>query len=113
MAAEHYKDKYKECQRLQKQVLKLSDQQGVGSAEHQADFHVKKILFWIKLLYQDSVETFSFKGFMLIPKIVFVRLGAKENLSTRCSHGSCNRKSRHISSRSDVLTHMLTQRSWN
>uniref|UniRef100_A0A8C8A076 Tax1 (human T-cell leukemia virus type I) binding protein 1b n=1 Tax=Oryzias sinensis TaxID=183150 RepID=A0A8C8A076_9TELE len=31
MAAEHYKDKYKECQRLQKQVLKLSDQQGVGS----------------------------------------------------------------------------------
>uniref|UniRef100_A0A3P9IJW5 Tax1 binding protein 1 n=1 Tax=Oryzias latipes TaxID=8090 RepID=A0A3P9IJW5_ORYLA len=28
MAAEHYKDKYKECQRLQKQVLKLSDQQG-------------------------------------------------------------------------------------
>lgn len=37
MAAEHYKDKYKECQRLQKQVLKLSEQQGVGSAEHQAD----------------------------------------------------------------------------
>ncbi|XP_038125448.1 tax1-binding protein 1 homolog B [Cyprinodon tularosa] len=28
MAAEHYKEKYKECQRLQKQVLKLSDQQG-------------------------------------------------------------------------------------
>uniref|UniRef100_A0A3B3DVZ2 Tax1 (human T-cell leukemia virus type I) binding protein 1b n=1 Tax=Oryzias melastigma TaxID=30732 RepID=A0A3B3DVZ2_ORYME len=28
MAAEHYKDKYKECQRLQKQVLKLSEQQG-------------------------------------------------------------------------------------
>ncbi|MEQ2201538.1 hypothetical protein XENOCAPTIV_013922, partial [Xenoophorus captivus] len=31
MAAEHYKEKYKECQRLQKQVLKLSEQQGVGS----------------------------------------------------------------------------------
>ncbi|KAM9310103.1 tax1-binding protein 1 homolog B [Pholidichthys leucotaenia] len=28
MAAEHYKEKYKECQRLQKQVLKLSEQQG-------------------------------------------------------------------------------------
>ncbi|XP_037641010.1 tax1-binding protein 1 homolog B isoform X2 [Sebastes umbrosus] len=28
MAAEHYKEKYKECQRLQKQVLRLSDQQG-------------------------------------------------------------------------------------
>lgn len=32
MAAEHYKEKYKECQRLQKQVLRLSEQQGVGSA---------------------------------------------------------------------------------
>lgn len=30
MAAEHYKEKYKECQRLQKQVLRLSEQQGVG-----------------------------------------------------------------------------------
>uniref|UniRef100_I3J4A8 Tax1 (human T-cell leukemia virus type I) binding protein 1b n=1 Tax=Oreochromis niloticus TaxID=8128 RepID=I3J4A8_ORENI len=29
MAAEHYKEKYKECQRLQKQVLKLSEQQGL------------------------------------------------------------------------------------
>lgn len=29
MAAEHYKEKYKECQRLQKQVLRLSEQQGV------------------------------------------------------------------------------------
>ncbi|XP_034466085.1 tax1-binding protein 1 homolog B [Hippoglossus hippoglossus] len=28
MAAEHYKEKYKECQRLQKQVLKLSEQPG-------------------------------------------------------------------------------------
>ncbi|XP_075883442.1 tax1-binding protein 1 homolog B isoform X1 [Nelusetta ayraudi] len=28
MAAEHYKDKYKECQRLQKQMLRLSEQQG-------------------------------------------------------------------------------------
>ncbi|XP_039973640.1 tax1-binding protein 1 homolog B [Xiphias gladius] len=28
MAAEHYKEKYKECQRLQKQVLKLSEPQG-------------------------------------------------------------------------------------
>ncbi|XP_061809656.1 tax1-binding protein 1 homolog B isoform X1 [Nerophis lumbriciformis] len=28
MAAEHYKEKYKECTRLQKQVLKLSEQQG-------------------------------------------------------------------------------------
>ncbi|KAK2910333.1 tax1-binding protein 1 homolog B isoform X1 [Channa argus] len=28
MAAEHYKEKYKECQRLQKQVLKLSEHQG-------------------------------------------------------------------------------------
>ena len=35
MAAEHYKEKYKECQRLQKQVLKLSEQQGVGSTRHQ------------------------------------------------------------------------------
>uniref|UniRef100_A0A3P8V2Z7 Tax1 (human T-cell leukemia virus type I) binding protein 1b n=1 Tax=Cynoglossus semilaevis TaxID=244447 RepID=A0A3P8V2Z7_CYNSE len=30
MAAEHYKEKYKECQRLQKQVLKLSEQPGDG-----------------------------------------------------------------------------------
>ncbi|KAK2855043.1 hypothetical protein Q7C36_006912 [Tachysurus vachellii] len=29
MAAEHYKEKYKECQKLQKQVVKLSEQQGV------------------------------------------------------------------------------------
>uniref|UniRef100_A0A672TBY8 Tax1-binding protein 1 homolog B n=1 Tax=Sinocyclocheilus grahami TaxID=75366 RepID=A0A672TBY8_SINGR len=29
MAAEHYKDKYKECQKLQKQVVKLTEQQGV------------------------------------------------------------------------------------
>uniref|UniRef100_A0A668AE59 Tax1 (human T-cell leukemia virus type I) binding protein 1b n=1 Tax=Myripristis murdjan TaxID=586833 RepID=A0A668AE59_9TELE len=29
MAAEHYKEKYKECQRLQRQVAKLSEQQGV------------------------------------------------------------------------------------
>ncbi|XP_016337641.1 tax1-binding protein 1 homolog B-like isoform X4 [Sinocyclocheilus anshuiensis] len=29
MAAEHYKDKYKECQKLQKQVAKLTEQQGV------------------------------------------------------------------------------------
>ncbi|XP_059194932.1 tax1-binding protein 1 homolog B [Centropristis striata] len=28
MAAEHYKEKYKECQRLQKHVLRFSDQQG-------------------------------------------------------------------------------------
>ncbi|XP_028836810.1 tax1-binding protein 1 homolog B isoform X7 [Denticeps clupeoides] len=28
MAAEHYKDKYKECQKLQKQVAKLTEQQG-------------------------------------------------------------------------------------
>ncbi|XP_060906771.1 tax1-binding protein 1 homolog B isoform X1 [Labrus mixtus] len=28
MAAEHYKEKYKECQRLQKQVLRLSEQPG-------------------------------------------------------------------------------------
>ncbi|XP_026795990.3 tax1-binding protein 1 homolog B isoform X2 [Pangasianodon hypophthalmus] len=28
MAAEHYKEKYKECQKLQKQVVKLSEQQG-------------------------------------------------------------------------------------
>ncbi|XP_054637805.1 tax1-binding protein 1 homolog B isoform X3 [Dunckerocampus dactyliophorus] len=28
MAAEHYKEKYKDCTRLQKQVLKLSEQQG-------------------------------------------------------------------------------------
>uniref|UniRef100_A0A3P8V521 Tax1 (human T-cell leukemia virus type I) binding protein 1b n=1 Tax=Cynoglossus semilaevis TaxID=244447 RepID=A0A3P8V521_CYNSE len=33
MAAEHYKEKYKECQRLQKQVLKLSEQPGVGSTK--------------------------------------------------------------------------------
>nr|XP_046254421.1 tax1-binding protein 1 homolog B [Scatophagus argus] len=28
MAAEHYKEKYKECQRLQKQIIRLSEQQG-------------------------------------------------------------------------------------
>lgn len=30
MAAEHYKEKYKECQKLQRQVAKLSEQQGVS-----------------------------------------------------------------------------------
>lgn len=30
MAAEHYKDKYKECQKFQKQVAKLTEQQGVS-----------------------------------------------------------------------------------
>ncbi len=30
MAAEHYKDKFKECQKLQKQVVKLTEQQGVS-----------------------------------------------------------------------------------
>lgn len=35
MAAEHYKEKYKECQRLQKQVLRLSEQQGVGPTRYQ------------------------------------------------------------------------------
>ncbi len=30
MAAEHYKDKYKECQKFQKQVVKLTEQQGVS-----------------------------------------------------------------------------------
>ena len=34
MAAEHYKEKYKECQRLQKQVLKLSEQPGVGPTRY-------------------------------------------------------------------------------
>jgi len=39
MAAEHYKEKYKECQRLQKHVLRLSDQQGgVGPARHQPPY---------------------------------------------------------------------------
>ncbi|MEQ2169373.1 hypothetical protein GOODEAATRI_024576 [Goodea atripinnis] len=40
MAAEHYKEKYKECQRLQKQVLKLSEQQGVGTRRHQPAFSI-------------------------------------------------------------------------
>lgn len=38
MAAEHYKEKYKECQRLQKQVLRFSDQQGVGPTRHQLTY---------------------------------------------------------------------------
>uniref|UniRef100_A0A3B4GCP9 Tax1-binding protein 1 homolog B-like n=1 Tax=Pundamilia nyererei TaxID=303518 RepID=A0A3B4GCP9_9CICH len=38
MAAEHYKEKYKECQRLQKQVLKLSEQQGVGPHGYQPTY---------------------------------------------------------------------------
>lgn len=33
MAAEHYKDKYKECQKLQKQVSKLNEQQGVSELQ--------------------------------------------------------------------------------
>ena len=38
MAAEHYKEKYKECQRLQKQVLRFSDPQGVGPTRHQPTY---------------------------------------------------------------------------
>ena len=30
MAAEHYKEKYRECQRLRRQVAKLSEAQGVS-----------------------------------------------------------------------------------
>lgn len=33
MAAEHYKDKYKECQKLQKHVCKITDQQGVSELQ--------------------------------------------------------------------------------
>lgn len=40
MAAEHYKEKYKECQRLQKQVLRFSDQQGVSPNRHQLTYCV-------------------------------------------------------------------------
>lgn len=40
MAAEHYKEKYKECQRLQKHVLRLNDQQGVGSTGHQTTYFI-------------------------------------------------------------------------
>ncbi|XP_059909559.1 tax1-binding protein 1 homolog B [Gadus macrocephalus] len=43
MAAEHYKEKYKECQRLQRQVSKLSEQQGEqrkSSAAEAATVHV-------------------------------------------------------------------------
>uniref|UniRef100_A0A3Q4ACH9 UBZ1-type domain-containing protein n=1 Tax=Mola mola TaxID=94237 RepID=A0A3Q4ACH9_MOLML len=35
MAAEHYKEKFKECQRLQKQVLRLSEQQGLKRSSAQ------------------------------------------------------------------------------
>ncbi|CAL8247072.1 unnamed protein product [Lota lota] len=41
MAAEHYKEKYKECQRLQRQVSKLSEQQGVG-VNHKLRLHARK-----------------------------------------------------------------------
>lgn len=40
MAAEHYKEKYKECQRLQKQVLRLSEQQGVGPTRYQPTYRI-------------------------------------------------------------------------
>lgn len=40
MAAEHYKEKYKECQRLQKQVLRLSEQQGVCTTGSDVTFCV-------------------------------------------------------------------------
>lgn len=40
MAAEHYKEKYKECQRLQKQVLRLSEQQGVRATGSDLTFGV-------------------------------------------------------------------------
>nr|KAF6302386.1 Tax1 binding protein 1 [Pipistrellus kuhlii] len=33
MAADHYKEKFKECQRLQKQINKLSDQSKIGSQQ--------------------------------------------------------------------------------
>ena len=34
MAAEHYKEKYRECQRLRRQVAKLSEAQGVRVPTH-------------------------------------------------------------------------------
>lgn len=40
MAAEHYKEKYKECQRLQKQVLRFSEQQGVRPTGLDITFYV-------------------------------------------------------------------------
>uniref|UniRef100_H3BYQ4 Tax1 (human T-cell leukemia virus type I) binding protein 1b n=1 Tax=Tetraodon nigroviridis TaxID=99883 RepID=H3BYQ4_TETNG len=39
MAAEHYKEKYKECQRLQKQVLRLSEQ---GSCSNELNEELKR-----------------------------------------------------------------------
>lgn len=51
MAAEHYKDKYKECQRLQKQVLRLSEQQGVGVAGWSEASGAEDVLFVFSRLF--------------------------------------------------------------
>ncbi|XP_072268582.1 tax1-binding protein 1 isoform X2 [Pyxicephalus adspersus] len=40
MAADHYKDKYKECQKLQKQVVKLTEQLSAEEKQKGADVHV-------------------------------------------------------------------------
>lgn len=67
MAAEHYKEKYKECQRLQKQVLRLSEHQGVASrclsivyVQHmivnwsEVLLYVRR-LHWFKTIYLSSL----------------------------------------------------------
>uniref|UniRef100_A0A3P8SSY3 Tax1 (human T-cell leukemia virus type I) binding protein 1b n=1 Tax=Amphiprion percula TaxID=161767 RepID=A0A3P8SSY3_AMPPE len=62
MAAEHYKEKYKECQRLQKQVLKLSEQQGVGPARCQPARSVLLPTTERTELALDFCHTMSLKG---------------------------------------------------
>lgn len=49
MAAEHYKEKYRECQRLRRQVAKLntSETQGVSTVE-QKDRAIKKYYTYCK-----------------------------------------------------------------
>lgn len=50
MAAEHYKEKYRECQRLRRQVAKLNTTESQGvSSEKQNDINVKSREFIITL----------------------------------------------------------------
>uniref|UniRef100_A0A3Q2PKB5 Tax1 (human T-cell leukemia virus type I) binding protein 1b n=1 Tax=Fundulus heteroclitus TaxID=8078 RepID=A0A3Q2PKB5_FUNHE len=57
MAADHYKEKYKECQRLQKQVFKLSEQQGVRlQAAYVTRESATRVRFYAEIFNKHSRE---------------------------------------------------------
>uniref|UniRef100_A0A3Q0SHG7 Tax1 (human T-cell leukemia virus type I) binding protein 1b n=1 Tax=Amphilophus citrinellus TaxID=61819 RepID=A0A3Q0SHG7_AMPCI len=85
MAAEHYKEKYKECQRLQKQVLKLSEQQGVGPDRYQPTYwiHVPTLILpvWTGEKCKNKLEEKE-RSCMFADELAKMEVKFKEQLKT-------------------------------